>query len=195
MSCEYVYPRGKRAGKRCEVVPRQGTRCNRHRETGKPKNINVKDDPVFAEPAAAEPASVVKSRSSIWSMTINSNQVFEKMSVEEKTKFKKFIEYITLKNNFFNFITDKSSPDDSTKNIRSFETDYEFEAGTVTGCLHAHILIRVTHNGYLVLRLNDIRALAFKIFKRNLHIHAPVSSDQTSAWSAYLAKTRNKVKL
>ena len=112
------------------------------------------------------------------------------MSTEEKKKFLDFVQFTFDKDRIFDFISDRASPDDSRKNIRDVVVEYAFETGEEKGLLHAHILVSVKHQGFLTLRVNDIRALARKIFGHNLYISAPVTSDSTSSWLAYINKKK-----
>lgn len=194
MSCKHIIEKGPKKNSICGKKPRDGgDRCYRHKAKPEKEKVNLADDPVFKDEKVV--AKVPKTRSSNWAFTINSNQPFEKMTSDEKRNFKKFIEFIFTRENFVRYLHDQNSPDDSNKNIVEFTCDYEFEAGDVKRMLHAHALIRILHSGFYNLRLNDIRALAFKIFKKNVHIYAPNIRDPTAAWGEYLAKTRNRVEI
>jgi hypothetical protein len=198
--CQYTFLRGKKAGQKCTKRLYEGKKfCYKHSKTLVAKaNVNgtttndIACDEVFGEPAIVPQPVAPRARSSVWTITINSNSALDTMATSTKKKFKKLIEYIFDQRRVYDFITDKNSPDDSRKNIISTDIDYTYERGPTNGFLHSHILLRIKHNGFLQLCINDIRALALKIFGKAVHIHAPVTYDAVEAYRAYIHKNEQR---
>jgi hypothetical protein len=197
MSCSYVFNRGKNKGGQCAIKPRQGSRCWKHPEREKAVPADLSTDEVFGEPEPVATAPTAKLRSSVWTWTVVSNTKFEGMSTAEKMKFKNWIEYVFSQDNITDFITDQNSPDDSRKNINKIEIDFAFERAPTTDFLHAHGFLHVLHSGFMRFRVNDLRAFALKIFKKNFHIHMPCGYDALQGWKNYCQKNQsgNKVEI
>ena len=193
--CQHQITRGKNEGKHCTTKPKDGNEyCNKHMkshakaaETEKLASEGLANDPIFAEKAVETTKPTVKS--SIWNLTINSNQVFKNMDDTKKQTFKKLIEFVhDPKNLFQHFISDRNSPDNPRANIKDVKTDYAFEVGGQHGLLHAHSYIRILHTGYLQMKLNDMRELFRRKMGKSVNIQAPVSSDSQASWEAYMHK-------
>lgn len=193
--CEYVYTRGKRAGRQCDVCPKSGNLCNEHKDRKVKKVANLENDEVFGQSVKAPREKAPKS--SVWTITCVLNTPFDKLGEKDKKNFKNFIEFTFDKSRILDYISDQASPDDSARNIVEIECDHAFELAPNTGLVHSHALLSVKHHGFIRLRLNDIRAVAHKIFNKNLYINAPVSNDYQSAYRAYMMKNQgpNKVSL
>ena len=98
--CSYVFVKGKNKGP-CTTIPREGNYCHKHKKYSvekEDKSVQIEGDPIF-EKAIAEPKKP-KMRSSVFNYTVNLNKVYEKLSDEEKAKFKKFIDMFSTKKGF-----------------------------------------------------------------------------------------------
>lgn len=198
LQCRYIYWKGPKKGSRCPHRPRGSEYCYQHRETAEAlshrenRAVVLNEDPIFnGAGQAPKPAAV--ERTSIYHWTINSNQPYEKMTPEDKKKFKKYIEDLMTNDKILDYVTDKNAPDH--RNIDNVKTDYYFEVSPTAGLLHAHGYVSIKHRGFITLRLNQLRADAQKLFGKNLHFHWPVSSDSEATWAAYIAKNSASNKL
>lgn len=189
-TCKFISTRGETKGNRCNLNPRQNSEfCHKHRNSNAAKGKHIdnddklKNDPIFNK----KKEKVKNERTSVWSWTINSNTPYDKMNEEEKQRFKDFIDDTMEKDNIINYIEDKTS-DNPSANIDKIKTDHYFEIGPMNGLLHAHGYTKITHHGFLRLKLNELRSDARAIFGKNIHFHFPVSSDHESLWQSYITK-------
>ncbi len=193
-TCNYVIGRGKRKGEMCGKRGHgKGGACTEHRkalEEG-PKKRDIAADNVFGSnkpEVAAEPAPKVKS--SVWLVTINSQKDLSNMSTEQKIIFKDFAEWIFDKDRFVSYyLNDLTSPNDPAKNIKDLSIAYQFEVGGQQGRLHLHAIVNLKHTGHFKFKANELRSFAKSSLGYNVHLDAPVRSDDVAAMSEYVAKS------
>ena len=102
---QLLVKKGKNKGP-CTTIPREGNYCHKHKKYAvekEDKSVQIEGDPIFETKAQSEPKKP-KMRLSVFNYTVNLNKVYEKLSDEEKAKFKKFIEYVFDQKRFFNFV-------------------------------------------------------------------------------------------
>lgn len=208
--CDYVFVKGLKKGQMCPDIGRYNGRCCKHkrkeakveggqdlkdlaekktksRAKAKANTDKLRDDEIFNENVREDKAEEPKERSSIWNFTVNTNTDYDKMTADDKRKFKKFMSMVFDPDNIFDFITDLEALDDSKQNVDNVEIDYYFENSS-KNLLHAHGVIKIMHHGFLKLKLNEIRSMAKIVFGKAIHLDAPVSSNHQEVWQNYIAK-------
>jgi hypothetical protein len=217
--CTHVYRSGKMKGQQCKTIPRNGDRCYKHARGKKeePVQQNISSTPTEVAPTSASPVSpkpkyemspndevfiphisekpkiTSKLRFSTFLITINPNLgLYENVSVEDKQKFKAYIQTILDKDNVADWIIDRGQ-DDARPNLKKIETKYRFEVGPQHGALHSHAIVRLEHTGYMKMKLSEMRGLARKIFGHDAKIICDAQTDGARAWEQYIQKSSNEV--
>lgn len=191
--CAHVIWRGQKKGQQCE---RQTTNqfCYKHRNsiaaTGKKEKADqeLAADPVFGTDHAPAAPKVSQVKSSVYLVTVNLNQALDKISGEEKQKFKDFIEYIFDKDTLFSDYLLDSNGHSPQEVVESIDIEYHFEVGGSLGRIHAHAYINLQHRGHFTMNIADIRALGRKVFGGNIHVNVQVTSDPTLGLKNYTRK-------
>jgi hypothetical protein len=196
-TCAYHYYKGAKKGTRCTTHTR-GQYCHRHAgcaaATGVDKSAAVANDPVF-QAAAPSPKSEEKLSSSVYAITINSNTAHDKMSEDDKVKFKHFVDYFCDQGQgMFDFLED-STADDPHENIKEIVCEHFYESGSKLGLVHAHVYLSIVHTGHYRILLDDLRALGKQVFGQRIFIGVMASSDPNTAWRNYLRKNTGKIEL
>jgi hypothetical protein len=207
--CQYKFWRGDNKGQQCPRMTKS-SRCYKHKDChdslttqNNDKVEKMQKDEVFGDDAAALqqhdtqlPRSKGKVKSSVYLITINSNKTLESLNKNEKKQFKDYVDFIFAEQNLKdNYIIDNHG-DDINDIIESIDIEHHFEISPVTNRLHCHAYINIQHHGHISFKINDIRALAAKIFKDKIYINLSVSSDPTIAIKNYTRKmNENKVEL
>lgn len=196
--CDYRYYRGKNRGQQCEIQTRAG-RCHKHRKcietaaSEAEKGTKLQNDEVFGNSNVApdiQPKGKVKS--SIYLVTVNTNKTLESLSASEKKQFKDFIGFIFDKQNLIdNYIIDNYGQA-MADILESIEVEYHFEISPQNNRLHCHAYVAVEHYGHIRLNIDDMRALAKKIFPTNIYINATATSDKTVAMKNYTRKNNGE---
>lgn len=202
-TCNYRFVKGAKAGVQCDQPGRYNGKCCRHKtkipgshavnvssmvEEKKANNTEkLKEDEIFNDMVQEKQPDEPKHKSSVWRFTINSNTDYDKMTKDDKLRFRRFMEYVFDENGIFDFLADLNSINDSRANVDEMNIEYYFENSS-KNLLHAHGILRIKHHGCFRLKLNEIRNLARTVFGKNIHIDAPVSSDYDTAWEEYIKK-------
>lgn len=122
-------------------------------------------------------------RYSNFMITINSNIDYDKMTDEEKTKFKNIAKYV-----FSNNIQKYVQFSEDGKSIYSIEPTYRFEIAPTNNRLHLHGIIKITHNSKIKLDLNQLRKIINASFEQNVHLNVIAKGDETKMWEDYINK-------
>jgi len=191
--CSHIFWRGKERGQQCSRMTK-GQKCHKHKGcqddsvAANEKVAKLQSDEVFGSNNEDQAIPKGKLKSSIYLITINSNKTLESMSSAEKKQFKDFVEFVFSQDNLKdNYIVDNHGLDVNGI-IESFELESHFEVSPKTNRIHCHIYINIQHRGHISFRIDDIRALAAKIFPDKIYISFSVSSDPTIAMKNYTRK-------
>ena len=198
--CAYVFGRGNRRGKRCEVHTKHKW-CTDHKTTaqakGGTKAAALQADPILGSGAGGNAPTTPpeKLNSSVYAITINRNKTLNQLSDGEKRKFREFIEYVCdQEQGLYDYVHD-STTDDPRENIREVICEHFFEAGSLNGLVHAHIYLSIVHTGHIRLLVEDIRALARRVFGESIWVQVSATSDPAVAYRNYIRKGTGKVSL
>lgn len=195
-NCAHTYATGKHSGKHCDIIPASGKYCYKHKKMHAKQDERkhavdaIVNDPVFSNISTG---SKKKLRYSNWYITLNSNQVFENMTTEQKKLFKEFCDYTFSREGIQHFITDTTANDLSA--IVKLEISHYYENGGTQGRLHLHALLAVEHTGNLRLQANALRAAAKKILGYTIYFNSNVSTDHAKAYAEYIRKNNSSIKI
>lgn len=127
-------------------------------------------------------------KSTVITLTLNSNQTLAAMSDDYKAKFKKLNEMIY--NDPLQFITDKNG--DVKQVIQDIKTEYHYEP-SAAGLIHSHGIIQIKHNGFLSWHPNMIRKVARELLGKNVYLESGIMTDPVEAWKKYISKNTSKL--
>eukprot|EP01127_Copromyxa_protea_P013360 TRINITY_DN358_c1_g1_i7.p1 TRINITY_DN358_c1_g1~~TRINITY_DN358_c1_g1_i7.p1 ORF type:complete len:205 (+),score=33.76 TRINITY_DN358_c1_g1_i7:61-615(+) len=182
--------RGKSAGVTCRNQANHGDYCAKHKK--KPKAALATDEVFGTEKTekTEKPQPKVKQNHSVWMYTLNSQQAFSGMTKEQKTEFKELVKFIFDEENITEYLTDRKSPDDPSKNIVSLKSEYFFEVGDEQGRLHVHGILKITHTGNYQVNQAAVRQLAEKVlgYKPHFNINGQVSGNPVFTYPKNLDK-------
>ena len=150
----------------------------------------LNNDPIFNEGISKNitKSAADKVKSSVYLLTINTNKALENLDDLYKTQFKTFVEFLLNKDNLIDNYIIENHGEDPRSIIESVQIEHHYEISPKTNRLHAHGYINIQHNGHIKLNLEDMRALAKKIFNENIYINCSVSSDPSIAMLNYTRK-------
>ncbi len=198
--CSFVINRGAKKGSQCSKRTR-GQYCYKHSTSvaarGVDKAAGVANDPIFQGPAAqkADVAAPEKLKSSVYAITLNSNKPYDSMSDSDKQRFKQFVDWVCDENGgLYDYISDSTS-DDPRENIKEVICEHYFESGSKLGLVHAHVYLSLVHTGHMRILLDDLRALAKKVFGEKIFIGVIASSNPDVAYRTYIRKNTGRVDL
>lgn len=203
MSCQFKFKIGAKRGTECgkKLSKKSAEYCTFHirdiARTGKLKtNATISDDVVFNN----TPAPDIKNRKekkSIFNITINSNKNYYNMTAEDKTKFKRLIDYLFTGSqpNILKYLFDATEPTNPMTNIINFHSGATFEVANSNHRLHSHATLEITHNGFYQIRAPDLRTIINKFLGYVCHINISSQkiSTNSSAWADYMRKGYKEV--
>jgi hypothetical protein len=190
--CQHKYIRGAQAGQECKSVSKTGDYCAKHKKK-EPRDTDLSNDEVFA--TKSPPAEKSKFKFSAFRFTLNSQQDYEKMSHDDKAKFKAFVEFVFSPERVANFLIDRNSPEDAKKNIVELKSEFYFEVGGTQGRLHTHGATWIKHTGYYHFDLVKVRKLAIEIFGKGIYLDVKATGDANAAWDQYIQKSQGASKV
>ena len=196
--CDYILTIGKNKGNHCPYngihTHNDQVYCKKHLDKFKrdeTQTNTINNDPVFKdnfEPTEEQ----VKTKKSIFNITINSNKNYYNMTDQEKLKFKKVIEYLFYQDNLKNYLKDMSNPTNPLENIINMRSDYKFEVGDKLSKLHVHGIIDITHNGFYQIKTQLMRTVLNRYLDSNVHLNIQAQkSASSSAWDRYINKNHD----
>lgn len=194
-TCPYVMKAGKRRGQACgKRGKHEDGACSDHYKSlidGKSGGRNLANDEVFGSIVKPDIAEVgPKVKSSVWLITINSQKDLDKMSTEQKNNFKDFGSWVFDRDRFVQYyLYDTKEPNNPAKNIKDLSIAYQYEVGDQQGRLHLHGIVKLKHVGHYKFLANNLRAFAKQALGYNIHLNAPVRSDDVGAMEEYIAKS------
>ena len=196
-NCNHILSAGKNKGDQC---PKNGIHefqgqvyCKKHLDMYKKKdnkNTTLENDPIFNDDIQSEPTQPA-TRKSIFNITINTNKDYNKMSDQEKLKFKKVVEYLFHRDNIIKYLKDMSNPSDPMVNMVDLQTDYAFEIGGKYNRLHAHGYVDTTHMGMMQINQALVRTVINRYLGSNVHLN--ISAQKSLSRISY-EKYMNKSK-
>lgn len=216
MICDYVYTRGKYKGQQCLNNAyfnfKKNSYCGNHYETvrnqvyrqkiaGKgfkaPRVKQQQHQQKITLPAKnydETPSDLErKLKFSLFMITINTNKDVNKMSSEDKAKFKHFINklYDSNKPIIIELLEDRRGYDPK-QFIHDYEIKDYFEVSPTSNRLHNHALLRVQHNGMLYVNQAMLREMADKVVGSKVHLNVRGANDSKTMIEQYIKKSSIK---
>ena len=167
--CERIITDGPNKGKQCNM---NAGRVGNWKYCYKHKNLPNKK------------VEHIKPKSSIFLITINSNQQYSKMDEDRVKLFKNLVKFITDPDEVKQFIKIIQGDEDCIKNIEIKKT---FESST-KDLLHSHIYLDIDHNGLIQIKIPKLRAFINKKWGSNVHLNIQASKNSQKLLEAYLDK-------
>jgi hypothetical protein len=196
MLCQHTGTRGGNAGKACRnKAVCQDKWCKKH---DKKKCPALAQDEVFGAPEKVnvEPAAEKeKFKFSVFHWTVNSQSDFSQMTTDQKYQFKNLVDFIFAEENIDKYLEDRTSPDDSRKNLAEVKSEWYFEIGDSQHRLHVHGITRLKHTGNYRMSNEKIRGVLEKVLGKKVHFNASGSGDPDAAWLQYCKKNQNAEKV
>lgn len=132
-----------------------------------------------------------KVHSSVFRITLSSNYNDKTMPPELKRRFDSLVKFIFSKEAMKDFLFDMNSQDDSTKNIKEFNSDFIFETESDNpkfNVRHTHGFIHILHTGFYRFKTPFLRKVAKEFLGYNPFVSIKASSDSNHAWQEYMRK-------
>lgn len=127
----------------------------------------------------------VKSRFTVFLITVNSQHDYYHMTPELKAKFKEGVITLFDDNESFLSFTKMGLIKDTTSN-------YQYEIGSLQHRLHVHGIVTYEHTANMKLNLQKIKKL-FLDLGFSIHLDVRASGDPVKAWEAYIKKNSNTI--
>ena len=185
--CQHVGSRGGNADVQCKNRAKIGNYCVKHKK--KKVNTNLADDPVLKDTAPKTQVAAPNHKFSVWKFTLNSQKDFSKMTGAEKTNFKNAVEFVFNDQDLPKYLADRTSPEDSRKNIVKIKVEWYAEVGEKVHRLHVHGVVDLTHSGNYQLDIPKIKKLFEQLLGKNIYFNASGSGNAEAAWAAYMSKS------
>ena len=152
--------------------------------------MSFQGDEVFGDLYQEEKKKVSphKKKSTDILLTINLNEKFVDMSVEQKQRFKDWCKYLFDDKHILDYLTSTTSPESPLDDVDEVDVKWKPEIGPIQGRLHLHAMVAIVHHGFLTFHPNLLREDALDEFGHKVYINAKVSSNQRVKWESYMEK-------
>jgi hypothetical protein len=205
MTCQHIFSKGKRAGKKClnyKSLHDGGEsgycgihlKAHRRRESAPKRAESALKRFVMGAPrdtrlVPQQPAPIKRSD---FALTINLNKTVDGLSERQQQMFKLISEYLFDCEGIDDFVKDMK--DDGKTNIISRYIDHNFEVGEKFGKLHVHSLIQIKHDGMIQIDIPRLRAFIDDAMGYNVHINlqAIKGGGTVGDWLRYIRKKESK---